>query len=141
MSVWKRKQQLFHKRNGVIKYLALLPQKNEVNSVTEVNKDDDGHPLPGEAAAVDEFREIESSDLLDEDWRDESGETIRGFASRCWIHTHPRHKAFMSPTDIIQLYSLNQKYSNLFVIVISPRGEGLKLLCFRLIKYLMPSSF
>ena len=40
----------------------------------------------------------------------------------------------MSPTDIIQLFMLNQQYPNLFAVVLSPREEGLKALCVRLTK-------
>jgi len=38
----------------------------------------------------------------------------------------------MSPTDILQLYSLNNENPNLFGIVISPRLAGVKVLCVRL---------
>ena len=54
------------------------------------------------------------------------------FIPRCWIHTHPRWKAYMSSTDIFQLYVCACQYSQSFGIVISPRGAGLKALCVHL---------
>ena len=58
--------------------------------------------------------------------------TTCSYAQRFWIHTHPRHKAFMSSTDIMQLYSLNLIHPDLFGIVLSPRVEGIKALCVHL---------
>ena len=119
-------------RNGVIKYLALLPQKNEVNNVTEVFRDARGRPLPTAAEAVEEFRQLDPKPVLDEEPEDGSCAMYGGFIQRCWIHTHPKHLAYMSPTDILQLFSLHQQNPNSFGIVISPRGKGPKVLCVRL---------
>ena len=54
------------------------------------------------------------------------------YVPRCWIHTHPRFKAFRSSTDIIQLFGCACQNPHSFGIVIFPRGEGLKVLCVRL---------
>ena len=69
-------------QNGTIRWLALLPQINEVHTVTSR---DEG---PTEFDAVNRFSELEPSS--------ERGTHVL----RCWIHTHPRFKAFMSSTDI-----------------------------------------
>jgi len=50
------------------------------------------------------------------------------YCSRCWIHTHPRFKSFMSRTDIMQLYYNACLNRNSFGIVLSPREEGVKAL-------------
>ena len=53
---------------------------------------------------------------------------------RCWIHKHPRFKAYMSSTDLFQLYLVTKTNKRAFGIVISPRDEGPKALCVRLTK-------
>ncbi len=72
--------------DGIINCLALLPQINRVGSVSSR---DDG---PTEFDAIQRFCEMDPHD------------GSRLFCARCWIHTHPRFKAFMSSTDICQLY-------------------------------------
>ena len=74
-----------HGEDGVIKHLALLPQVNTVSSVssretgiTELNAVKNIHR--GERRTPDDY------------------------CMSCWIHTHPRFSAFMSTTDILQLY-------------------------------------
>lgn len=100
--------------NGVLQYLALLPQENRVDSVT--NSD----------SSVTEFDAI---DLFNPPEGSMDG---NDFVFRCWIHTHPHFKAFMSAVDIHQLY-VNASLNPLsFGIVISPKLEGLKVLCVRL---------
>ena len=97
--------------DGVIQYLALLPQKNEVSNVTSRSTG------PTELDAVERFRTLKPQG---------------NFTPRCWIHTHPRWKAYMSSTDIFQLYACACEFRQAFGIVLSPRGEGLKALCVHL---------
>ncbi len=54
------------------------------------------------------------------------------YIPRCWIHTHPCFKAFMSSTDIYQFYAGECQYRHSFGIVLSPRAEGVKALCVHL---------
>ena len=97
--------------DGVIKYLALLPQRNTVTSVSSRSTG------PTELDALERLKSL-----------DPKGKYI----PRCWIHTHPRWKAFMSPTDIYQLYICACENRQSFGIVLSPRGQGLKALCVHL---------
>jgi len=100
--------------NGVLQYLALLPQENHVDSVT--NRE----------GGVTEFDAIKL-------FKPPEGSTDENdFVIRCWIHTHPHFKAFMSAVDIHQLYANACVNPNSFGIVISPKLEGLKALCVRL---------
>jgi len=98
-----------HGDDGVIKYLALLPQINCVSTVSSRESD------ITELNAVKNFH------------RGERG-TPDDYCMRCWIHTHPRFNAFMSTTDILQLYynACLNRYS--FGIVLSPRRKGVKAL-------------
>ena len=98
------------KEDGVIKYLTLLPQRNRVGDVT----DREGGPT--EIDAVQKFSELDPQNI------------DGNYIPRCWIHTHPCFKAFMSSTDIYQLHGFACQYRHSFGIVISPRGEGLKAL-------------
>jgi len=140
--------------DGAIKYLALLPQRNKVSTVTSQaeNKEDE---LPPEIATPErrivmveaavnavmgaliirtitsawktsEFDAVDIFEKLDLKFRSET------YISRCGIHTHPRFKAFMSSLDIYQLYGMTQQNPRSFGIVLSPRGEGLKALCVHL---------
>ena len=59
---------------------------------------------------------------------------IDGYIQRCWIHTHPRFKAFMSSVDIFQLFMNTRANPKSFGIVISPRGYDIKLLCVHITK-------
>ncbi len=97
--------------NGAFKYLALLPQI--INEPARVTSEDDG---PTE---FDAFEKLQAMDPT----------TVNGrFFGRCWIHTHPRWRAFMSSIDIYQLF-LCQKFCGYSLgIVISPRGTGIKVL-------------
>jgi len=101
--------------NGVIKYLSLLPQINGTDAVRDVES---------ELTSLDACQKFQELDGLGD------GED---YVMRCWIHTHPRHKAFMSHLDIIQLHSLQSLDRNAFGIVLSPRMDAsLKALCVRL---------
>ncbi len=100
--------------NGVIKYLALLPQ---------INAPDYVDTRPGNVSEFDAVERFAAQ---------EPGKDMNSFVLRCWIHTHPRYKAYMSSKDIIQLYN-NARMGNLsFGIVIAPKVKGLKALCVRL---------
>jgi len=102
-------------RDGVIRYLSLFPQINGTSSVSE----DDS----SEYTEYDAIMHFQNED------KNDSGE----YFQRCWIHTHPRHRAFMSPVDIYQMYRCETSgttYS--FSMVISPRIEGLNVLVVRL---------
>jgi len=108
--------------DGVISLLAFLPQVNEVTTVyaREIMDDAESRTLPTELDAFDLFRSLVPPNS-------------QGFyASRCWIHTHPRPKAFMSSVDLVQLYNLMLFNPDSFGIVISPRQEGIKMLCVHL---------
>jgi len=102
--------------DGIINCLALLPQ---VNKVSSVSSRDDG---PTEFDAIQRFCEMDPHD----------GRGL--YCTRCWIHTHPRFKAFMSSTDICQLFGCACQNRHSFGIVISPRRDGLKMLCVHLTK-------
>ena len=98
-------------RNDVIKYLGILPQINETHTVTSA---EDG---PTDFDLMDGFK---MKDPI----------TVNAtFFGRCWIHTHPRWKAFMSTLDIVQLYYNERMCGHSFGIVLSPRREGAKALC------------
>jgi len=100
--------------NGVIKYLCLTPQVNTVGSVVSRVEG------PTELDAVKEFAATDPS-MNEFDFR-----------SRCWIHTHPKYKAFMSAIDLCQLFMLRLNDDNSFGIVLSPREQGIKALCVHL---------
>ena len=100
--------------DGVIKYLALLPQVNGVDYVDT---------REGEATEYDAMEQLKKLSTQRGD-----GE----FHQRCWIHTHPRCEAFMSAKDLYQLYVLTQQDRLAFGIVVSPRMKGVKALCVRL---------
>ena len=100
--------------HGVIKYLALLPQTNQYG---DVSSREDG---PTEIDAIHKFSELEP---LNRDGH---------YIPRCWIHTHPCFKAFISATDMSQLYGGACQYRHSFGIVLSPRAEGVKTLCVHL---------
>ena len=101
-------------RNGVIKYLALLPQITRVGSI--MTRESAEHKLD----AVEEFKAMAP------------GTRATTFVPRCWIHTHPSFKAYMSSTDLIQLYFNACLNPESFGIVLSPKLDGVKALCVRL---------
>ena len=84
--------------DSVIKYLCLTPQVNTVGNV--VSRED----RPTELDAVKEFAAMDSGMIIECDFR-----------SRCWIHTHPKFKAFMSAVDLCQLFMLRLNHSNSFI--------------------------
>ena len=109
--------------DGVVQYLSLTPQINEISNVTTRNSD------------ITELNSLQRFCTID------PTKNIELFKMRCWIHTHPLYKAFMSSEDIVQLYWLrkdelhdSESPSNgkSFGIVISPRQEGVKALCVHL---------
>ncbi len=75
--------------DGVIKYLALFPQYNEPDSVS------DAPSTFYETDAVIKFQQHDET-------------TDPGYFQRCWIHTHLRHRAYMSHLDIYQMYTLEK---------------------------------
>ena len=87
--------------DGVIKYLAILPQ---LNTPTNVTSRDSGTT---EFDATEKLKGIEPDQPQ--------------FIKRCRIHTHPRWRAFMPATDIFQLYLCGCLFRQSFGIVISPR--------------------
>ena len=95
--------------DGVINNLVLLPQINKVSTV------EDGD---NSLAALNALQMMEKQDPA------HAGE----FKMRCWIHTHPRFKAYMSSLDLYTLHTLTRQNPNFFGIVLSPRGIGLKAL-------------
>ena len=102
--------------DGVIKYLALLPQINDVCSVS----DGPGSDLSAMNAII-QFQAQDKNTRLDD------------YSQRVWIHTHARHQAFMSHVDIYQMYRLEASGPSFsFSMVISPRFDGLKVLAVRL---------
>ena len=110
-------------KNGVINLLAFLPQTNEVLRVIQRETtvvDGESVALPTEIDAFDRFRSLVPPNSDDT------------YVTRCWIHTHSRPKAFMSAVDLCQLYNLTFSNPDSFGIVISPREEGIKVLCVRL---------
>jgi len=98
--------------NGVVNYLAKLPQTNTPTNVTSRD--------PG----VTELDSVQRMEAMNPQ--------ASPFVPRCWIHTHPRWRAFMSATDIFQLYLCACQFHLSFGIVISPRVKGLKVLCVHL---------
>jgi len=67
---------------GRSRSFALLPQHNEVNTVTEISRDTRGPPLPT-AGAVEEFRQLIPKPILDEEPEDGSCVMYGGFIQRC----------------------------------------------------------
>jgi len=68
-----------------------------------------------------------------ERFRAEEGSSVDvEYVPRFLKHTHPRCRAFLSSTDLYQLYSLQKNDKNYFAIVISPRKYGQKILCVHL---------
>jgi len=102
--------------DGVIKYIALLPQRNRVSSVED---------SLGEVTELDAVNQFSLQDQLP---------STDGYIQRCWIHTHPRFKAFMSSVDIFQLFMNARTNPRSFGIVFSPRGYGVKALCVHITK-------
>ena len=88
-----------------------MPQINCVETVTSRDSD------VTELNAVKSFQEMDPKRHPDL------------FMLRCWIHTHPRFDAFMSSTDILQMYSNACLNRHSFGIVLSPKREGVKALC------------
>ena len=86
-------------QNGVIKYLALLPQVNEVDTLTAIEK-----------------------------FCQKTRQPVDACIPRCWIHTHPMYKGFMSSTDLYQLCGNYCQNPESFGIALPPRKEGLKVL-------------
>ena len=82
--------------DGVINNLVLLPQINRVSTV----EDDDSSPVT----------EVDALQMMEDQNPDHVGE----FKLRCWIHTHPRFKAFMSSTDLYTLHTLTRQNPHLF---------------------------
>ena len=113
--------------SGTIKYLALFPQKNKEYTVNDITVNEHGNPLSYHVAVNNAFSDLDSRDVL------EDLDDLHDYVPRFWIFTHVKSKAFMSPSDIIRLYNLNLKNPNMFAIVISPKLEGVKALCVRLI--------
>jgi len=99
--------------DGAVSYLAFLPQINTVSQVT----DREGGRT--EYDAVQYFAE-------------HCGKQEDEFRLRCWIHTHPAYKAFMSGLDLCQMYYLRCQNPDSFAIVLSPRKKGVKALCVHL---------
>ena len=103
--------------DGIIKYLALLPQECTHGGV--VSRDDG----PTDVDVMQRLHELEP------------GKTDREFIPRCWIRTHPCFKALMSTTDLLQLSAFAWHDPNSFGIVLSPRLEGVKALCVHLTRF------
>jgi len=93
----------FH-ADGVVSYLALLPQHNRVSSVED------------RAGDITELNAVEAFAAGDHRPGD-------GYIQRCWIHTHPRFKAFMSSIDIFQMFLNTKTNPSSFGVVISPRDQ------------------
>jgi hypothetical protein len=54
------------------------------------------------------------------------------YCTRCWIQTHPKFLAFVSSTNVCQLHGCACQNRHSFAVVISPRRDGLKMLCVHL---------
>ena len=104
--------------NGIIRYLALPPQENLPNSVWEKTSLD-RISLDPILTAIEYFN------------KQEPGKT-GVFTPRCWILSRPRHKPLLSADGLYQLYKKTLKQKNMFALVLSPRGTGIKALCVHL---------
>ena len=103
----------FSHDNGVIRYLALPPQDNRVDSVSEK------HPSVKEQAWIDRFQSLEP------------GKT-GGYRQRCFIYSCPHRPPSLTVDDVFRLYKRTNKNRSVFAVVISPRISGPKMLCFHL---------
>ena len=56
------------------------------------------------------------------------------FVSRCWIITHPTSNVFLLSGEILQLYIHIHHNQNCFCIILSPRNNGIKMVCVKLTK-------
>ena len=54
------------------------------------------------------------------------------FVTRCWIITHPTSSVFLSSEEIVQLYDHTLQDKQCFCVVLSPRNDGMKMLCVQL---------
>ena len=100
--------------DGVIKYLALFPQYNEPDNVTDA---------PSQFSGINAIFKFQEHD----------GTPDPEYSERCWIHTHARHRAYMSHLDIYQMFGLEQSGPAFsFSLVLSPRCNGLQALAVRL---------
>jgi len=54
------------------------------------------------------------------------------FVTRCWIITHPTSSVFLSSEEIVQLYDHTVQDEQCFCVVLSPRNDGMKMLCVQL---------
>jgi len=104
---------LYCSDEGVVKYLAIMPQENYQSSVQ------DARACPTEEEVISGFEALDPG--------------IHGrLRCVCWIHTHAKYYAYMSALDIIQLYYLANRNPRSFGIVLSPKHKGLKALCVRI---------
>ena len=102
--------------DGVIKYLAILPQINKKDTVY------DDPSMPSDLSMLDAYEFFQAH------YPSSTGED---YCARCWIHIHSRHQAYMSHINIYQMFML-EKGNYSFSLVISPRYDGLKMLAVRL---------
>ena len=100
---------------GKIRYLAVFPQVNELQSVYDINKR--------------QYEILFRQFLLE---KEHCTETSGACVMRCWIITHPTSEVFLEPREIIQLYKYSRPKNNCFCIVLSPRSDGIKIICLRL---------
>jgi len=102
--------------NGVVRFLALLPQDNAKGCVSCKN----GPGVPTEKDAKLYFVDCDPS-VKPED-----------LVLRCWIRSRPMDTAGLSSEDILQLFHFTKQNRDMFAVVISPRLEGVKAICVRL---------
>jgi len=119
----------YRKTDGVIKYLALFPQVNKPETVFA--KEYEGEDTPCEYHAFQKCETLYGNAEKDDTSLEDMYSTTN-FSHGCWIHTHPRWKAFMSPLDIFQMYQNQLMQDCLFGKVLSPRQQGVKALCVRI---------
>jgi len=93
--------------DGVIEYLAVLPQLNQQTSVKTHEPSPDPRSFFCQYDGITDYSR---------------------YSRRCWLHTNPNGKACMSPEDIYRMF----KNGCNFAVVISPINQGVKALCVRL---------
>jgi len=100
-----------HDPRGIVRYLALQPQRNEPDSVS----DSSGRKEESEVFQAFVNAEPRKTGVL---------------SARCWILTHPRTRPLMSLDELFQLYLKTRRNRKIFVVVLFPSVAGVKALCF-----------
>ena len=99
----------------IVKYFGVLPSNRKLSLLPFDEQDD--------------YEELMFNAFIK---TDSSFSRFGAFKSHCLIITHPTSSVFLSESDIVDLYKETCRIRNSFCIVLSPRSEGMKILCVQL---------